>query len=478
MLWLSLYFHHLSLDIFMRGGPLDEPLAIYAHRGNRQWIHDRNRAAASLGINPGMSLGASLSLSNQLQTRLRDEEAEIAALKNIAIWAEQFTPTISLQPPEGVLLEIEGSLTLFGGIEALRKHIELGLKGLGYHARIAVAPTPSSAWLLSRIGCEQPITDKQSLARILRQQPISVLERSERILHALQNMGLRTIGDCLHLPRAGLARRLGPEFIHYLDRILGRVADPRTAFKPPACFESRLMLPAEVTSTEALLFAARRLILELTGFLQARGFGVQELLLELFHHNASPSPFTIGLVSPARDADHLLNLLRERLEHYALPSPVDAIRLSADNFQPLSSPSQDLFTETNSDKLDWPQLVERLRARLGRGTVKGLCLAPDYRPERAWRYCHPGEGQIVGVAAHRPLWLLEEPTPLEVKEEQPWLDGKLIIEQGPERIESGWWEDVDVARDYFIAENPRYERFWIFRELRNPGRWFLHGIFA
>ena len=47
-----------------------------------------------------------------------------------------------------------------------------------------------------------------------------------------------------------------------------------------------------------------------------------------------------------------------------------------------------------------------------------------------------------------------------------------------ERIESGWWDGNDVARDYFVARNARGLRLWIYRELRGEQRWFLHGIFG
>ncbi len=41
----------------------------------------------------------------------------------------------------------------------------------------------------------------------------------------------------------------------------------------------------------------------------------------------------------------------------------------------------------------------------------------------------------------RPVWLLDEPLPLPKPE----------ILQGPERIESGWWDGKGVARDYYVA---------------------------
>ena len=52
---------------------------------------------------------------------------------------------------------------------------------------------------------------------------------------------------------------------------------------------------------------------------------------------------------------------------------------------------------------------------------------------------------------------------------------------GPERIESGWWDADeqgaigDVRRDYFVARSTRQEWLWVFRA---EAGWFLHGVFA
>jgi protein ImuB len=52
---------------------------------------------------------------------------------------------------------------------------------------------------------------------------------------------------------------------------------------------------------------------------------------------------------------------------------------------------------------------------------------------------------------------------------------------GPERIESGWWDDGLIERDYFIAENDARQLLWVYRERRATdvaAQWFLHGFFA
>ena len=48
---------------------------------------------------------------------------------------------------------------------------------------------------------------------------------------------------------------------------------------------------------------------------------------------------------------------------------------------------------------------------------------------------------------------------------------------GPERIESGWWDGADVARDYYLAREANGAQLWVFQDLRGGG-WHVHGIWA
>jgi protein ImuB len=96
--------------------------------------------------------------------------------------------------------------------------------------------------------------------------------------------------------------------------------------------------------------------------------------------------------------------------------------------------------------------------------------------------CEPEAQRDAGVpdvpASSRPLWLLSRPAPLAATTTTPCYDGPLMLVAGPERIESGWWDGHDVARDYFIARNRDEALFWIYRECRTSGGWYLHGVFA
>jgi protein ImuB len=53
----------------------------------------------------------------------------------------------------------------------------------------------------------------------------------------------------------------------------------------------------------------------------------------------------------------------------------------------------------------------------------------------------------------------------------------LRLQSGPERIESGWWDGRDAGRDYYVAQDGRGARLWVYCE-HASGAWFVHGLFA
>jgi protein ImuB len=480
MYWLAIHLPMFSLEVFARGDAARRPLAVSEVLRGARRIRVCNRAAVEGGVDAAMSVGAALAILPALSVLPRNEGTEQSALEGLALWAGQFTSQISLEPSAGLLLEVRGSLRLFGGMGVLSGRIQEGLEALGYQPMIAVAPTPAGAMLLARAGREGMARNRQELRSMISALPLQrlPLPLPPAHLRALLGMGLKRTGELLRLPREGLARRLGPEFIGYLERMLGEAPDPRPLFDPPARFRSRLELPAEVESTGALLFAARRLILELAGFLTARQAGTQTLEWLLDHGGGEGSRFRLGLASPERDAGRITELLRERLQRLELKAPVREIGLSVEQLQPLAHRPLALFAGSDAEGEEDGLLLERLRARLGEETVYGVRLVPDHRPERAWVRCRPGEKGEGLPAMGRPIWLLPEPVLLEERDGWPCRGGRLKLEPERERIEAGWWDGRDVARDYFTARGPEGGRLWIYRELKGERRWFLHGVFG
>jgi protein ImuB len=469
-LWAALRLPDLSLQLFLRGASDCGPAAVH-EAGNPPRVVSRNAAAARLGIQPGMPLAAAHALAAKLQARLRDPAKEARALAGIAAWAMQFTPTVSLASANEVLLEIGGCLRLFGGSRVLAGHIRAGLAELGYRASVTLAPTPTAALLLARHGVDTCLGDRHEVRRALAPLPLDLLGQPPQILALLGTLGVKTFRDWWALPRDGLARRFGQGMLDEIDRALGLLPDPRVPFTPPQRYSTSLELPAPVLETEPLLFAAKRLVLEMSGHLAMRQIGVTRLRLELSHARHAPTPVNLALSVASRDAAHLMTLLRERLATIELPEAVESLTLVAAEVRPLGSHNQALFADGRPSREERWRIVEHLRARLGVQAVHGLETFPDHRPERAYRRMLPGHARDGNCDLHRPLWLLAQPRRLSASDAPALLDG-------PERIESGWWDDFDVKRDYFVARDSAGSKLWLYRERGGKQDWFVHGIFA
>ena len=520
MLWTCLLLPSLPLDVFARAqasGDAGRPFAVTSG-GHHPRVVAANAAARAAGIRDGSFVSAALALAPDLVLRERDPRAEEEAIRALAAWATQFTPAVSLAPPDAVLAEIGGSLRLFGGLERLAAHLERGAHDLGFELRLAFAPTATAALFFARSGesgieqrrergagkrpgaaASQParastrvVADAAFVAR-LAPLPLAHLDVARDVLAMLAAAGIRTFGEACAQPREALARRAGPDFVATLDRARGWLADPRPPFVPPPRYEGRLELPVAVEDVEALAFALNRLVHELAGWLEGRGLGVVALELALAHERhvairsgTAATHVRFALNGPARAPAHLVAVLRERLARVTLPAPVVALALASDETAPLAGRNLGLLPGEAAPAT--VPLLDRLRARLGEDALTLVRPHAEHRPEKSsvghyFRHdtvaksCTPAEVVSDTAFPPRPLWLLAEPEPLgERLEIEPW-----VLKDGPERIESGWWDGADVRRDYFVAANPRGETVWIYRDHRygtDDGEWFLHGLFA
>jgi protein ImuB len=134
------------------------------------------------------------------------------------------------------------------------------------------------------------------------------------------------------------------------------------------------------------------------------------------------------------------------------------------------------------------QLAERLAARIGNGSVHGVNAVADHRPQYAWStrdlFAARAADALMRVrqGIERPLWLLPDPELLSTDNGHPLHQGKLRFLSGPERLETGWWDEHGIARDYYTAISPRGAGLWVFRnrdrQRGGEAAWYLHGIFG
>jgi len=504
MLWIALHLPQLPLDAALRcrlrhiscePDPFADVPIIICERQIAGWC---NQLAEDAGIRAGMSEASARALAAGLQTLQRDTGQEARALQEAALWCLHFTPHVVLKP-DGLLLEISASLRLFGGHQRIATQLLGGLLELGLQARLASAATAGAAWLRAQSnGISKVFAHDGDINEALDPLPLHVLDSAQAHLETLDGIGCRRLGELRQLPRAGVARRFGQALLSELDRAYGTEAEAHLWFEAPVIFDVKLELPARVENTEALLFAARRLLLQLTGWLSARHAAVAGITLCLHHESSRQrdhrrTNVSIMLGMPSRDIDHLALLLRERMAQLELIAPVIEISLKAEQITAQAAPNTELFPTPTSDAENTGRLVERLQSRLGHEAVRQLSVFADHRPEKSIlssvlsthqnpRRNSSDEAVDTHPPCLRPAWLLPQPLALNTHQHKPFYQSPLTLLTGPERIESGWWDDALATRDYFIAQNEQHLLLWIFR-LRTTSTvsgsgWFLHGLFA
>jgi protein ImuB len=449
-----------------------------------------------------------------------DEAAAQRALASIALG---FTPRVALLD-EAVLLEVSGSLRLFGGLTRLAQL--LGQQASQFFqenrvpAHIERAQGATSLIALGRLRQLRAVPlERQSAAARQRvaELPMHTLSAARPHLGVLERIGCRNWDDLLRLPREGVARRFGAPLLAALDRARGHAPDGYGWLVLPESFDEKLELDALVVHAPALMDATWRLLLHLQAWLLGRQSGVCALKLvwqlDKRRDVASSGELLIRTAQPAQDLRHVARLIAEQLGQQRLPAPVHSLSLQSLETEKLTdsaAATASLLMQERKQGDSALELIERLSARLGAGQVQVWQPCADHRPEQMQRWMNAvnavnvssARGAIKSIATHArtvwagglndrekeanalktealyPSWLLQQPLRLAMHGDRPLYQGRLVRLAGPQRLEAtGWLMAGDKAgegegtrskppaiRDYFIYRNGQGGLLWIYSE--------------
>lgn len=452
-------------------------------------------AAYRLGVRKGMRRNTASGLAMGIRLVQNDPVACRKRLQDIALALLQYTPELALFDSRSIMMDVSASLALFKGPRQLYRRVQTTLTLTGAQAHVGMAPTALGAWLLARQPQknQRRILRKSGLARLLDPLPPRLLPAARPYLDWLNGLGCTTLQQLVQLPRSGLIQRTSPQLGRQLDAAYGKARLHLDWYHPPDVFQASCTLDFHTLYLHAVLTAARRLIEQLCGWLQARQWAASVLEFSLHHekgrHACPPTRITLRLSDPDWQADVFLSLLAEQLQHQRLQAPVIAIDLHDVAGQPRSSQAGSLFPDPAQYQRQENQLIDLLCARLGDQHVLQPKSAASHLPEHANQWIPVNQPLTAEknsdssglVARNRPFWLLGHAVELLTRNDRPLYQGHVLrLTQGPERLESGWWMDGQhEQRDYFIATDAAQCRYWIYRQRGsdNP-RWFLHGLFA
>ena len=510
MQWFALFAPELPLLAALGGDGLNTALAHSPvvisdgpafEKTARPTLRACNEAAAREGVLPGMGVGQARALCHALTVLPRQCVVEDDLLRAIATLALQFTPMVCIEPDrerQCVVLEVGASVKLFGGLRALAHALTQSFAAPAQRTRfgavhVGLAPTPLAAELLSRLrasGARSIVClPHQNVANAMAHVPITLVPWLAQHVSTLHTLGLHSLSEVINLPREGFAKRFGAELLTLVDRCVGRAPDPRLAYASPAVWRTRVDCITALEEGPHLLVGIEQTLAALHDWLRARASGTRAFTLTLVHSRERESVYPVTLSELSCDPARWRVLLVEHFQRRAVGEAVHAIILECTQPEPLASDNKSLFANSETTAPDWAKLIDRLHARLGTQAVYGLRLGADHRPEFASAQHSVNEENLrrktntfsrlsPEKSAPRPSFLLPRPRALFLRDGAPSYHGVLTLLSPPERIQSGWWDDAPVERDYFLARNEEGTLCWIFRALNEPGSWYLHGFFA
>ena len=447
------------------------------------------------GIDIGTTLATAHSIAPSIRHFNRDPGRERQRLKLLAETLYRFTSQVSIQAPDSLLLEISGSLNLFGCLHTLQQQTEALCASLAHQTRVHVATTPLAALAQARSGRQQ-----------LKEVPLAYCEIDPALLERFANMGIYTLGPLLDLPQADLGQRFGAAIINYLERLTGEAPDPREAIIPPERFSSTLHLLDPVTDKDALLFPMKRLLVELHHWLVSHQLGAEQLSWRFApFDNASAVVMPVRSARARQSQQAFLDISRLRLEQIDVPE-VMSVSLSSSRLVAWNNVSSGLFDQqpqfaapassagAHSANNALADLIDHLNARLGSEACRSIQVADQHAPELAWQSVEPLSRSRSAVSssvstavanpatplpATRPTWLFEPPRKVNQQD--------LTLLWGPERIQTAWWGNMrgnkrdnereqGLLRDYYVVRHRNGARCWAFTDMSQ--HWYLHGYFS
>lgn len=465
--------------------------------------------ALQQGIKTGDKISHALALCSEVVLLKRQIAQEQLQLNSLTLILYQFSPAISIQAENLIVMEISRSLKLFGGFKHFLHTLktQLNLQALTY--QLGVGHSPKSAHLL----CFKPpkkallldwMTDWitqgndyfiQQINQQVNQLAINLMPLAEKDIENMMSIGLKKIGDISQLPLAAIRKRFGGQVYSYLVKLWGKAADPVIYFVPAESFYQEITFMDVIYYRQALLFPIKRLLNNFCCFLRARQKICQQFYWQIHDSEKNYYPLTIVINHQQIDENIYFQLTELQLQKYQLKAPVESISLKAEKFSDFIACNPVLFFNSEAFKAT-TYFIDKIKARLGLQTCYQFKL--NHQPlaeiafEKSYIIEQPYAIEKANVlkktnASPNSLTLpARQPnntsdtfiTPLWLFNHQQKLSGfeQLSIISSAEKIATHWWQKK-TARIYFLAESSQGIIYWVFYDELSD-QWFVQGIYS
>jgi protein ImuB len=496
--FVTIWFRHLKTDWHSHRQPelrsIPFVLAIPDH--GRKIITATNTFAQQQGIEPGMVVADAKAILPSLKVIDDDPTLPEKLLKSIAKFCIRYTDAVTIDLPDGLILDVTGCAHLWGGEKNYISEINTRLTNRGYDVRATIADSIGTAWAIAHYGGSSPIIESGKQMEALLQLPPAALRLEPEVTDRLYKLGLRKISQFIDMPRAALRRRFGIFTLLRIDQALGNEEETIHPIIPIEPFRFRLPCLEPIITSIGIKIALERLLEMSCARLKAEGKGIRKAVFTGFRVDGKEEKIDVGTNRATANPKHLFKLFEEKIQSIEPALGIELFMLDATKTEKIFTRQEQLWNSTGG--MDDPaiaELMDRLTNRFGSAPIMRYQPDEHHMPERSYKKADNlfsvGSWQLT-VGRLRPLHLLQIPEAIEVTAPIPDYPPmnfryknqlhKIKKADGPERIEPEWWISEGRHRDYYAVEDEAGGRYWIFRaghyaQDRSPN-WFIHGFFA
>ena len=488
---LSLWLPSLPLDRRVRlGDPRTEgPFAIIAEVKNAWRLTTINAIAANAGVATGATLADARAICPDLLTEPADPVREEALLRALWRWADRLSPSIALDAPDGLILDITGCAHLFGGERDMAVDAMARLADMQIASRIGIADTKGAATALARYGTTSialaaPGKTKQAIKDL----PLRALRIDPDTAMEMARTGLKSIGDLYAFKTSELARRFGLDLLQALGAASGQEPDPVSPAAADPVYAARMTLPEPIGLTADLVAVLERLAGSVCGRLARSQQGARAFRLTVRCVDTGDQFLRVGFSRPCADVGLVLQQFAHPLDNLKVEFGADWFRLLAEDIEPLH-PQQTSFGDENKARAATDRVIATLGNRLGFNRVRVFENNDSHLPEREYNSVEAVDRRAdlvwTKTPRKRPLRIYEPPERLHLIEpgrppkKFQWRKSVYASKaaKGPERLTPEWWREGDGrTRDYWTVETVEGPRLWLLNYAREQDRaWYVAG---
>ncbi len=497
--------------------------AITSEIRNKQVLYSINPFGKLLGLKLGMDLSEAHILCKNLVTEHYCHQKNISFMLNQAKWCNQFTPRISIEKENLLVLNLKGCIHLFGNTENIIKRIHNHFKKINISISLSSGKNMPTVKALAKFNSNEAIRKKSPIMTIshnnmnmnsnsithnnlnfLKKIPIEALELNNSENEELRYLGIETVHHLKNIPYKDLLTRFGPTLVEKLRKIIGVENELTVYIKLESAFSRSIKLPEPIGLISDIVKLFEKLTRSICKHLKDMNKGTSILNFQLHRVDHTKQLIQIKRSETTSKPENFIMLFKTKINQIKAGFGIDLIRVYADkieNLYPLQDNlkiniiGKDNIINQIVEKEEYKNLISKLSNKIGFDSLIHLHPSQSHIPENISQkvsavYCPPKSFWPTSLY-ERPLIMFKPEIIKTLKYKKfPKLfiwrkkQYNINVKFGPERIAAEWWLDNPQwrsgVRDYWKIETKCGTRLWLFESkgAELDGGWYIHGNFV